>query len=89
MEEEKEASGLFLEHRIVREAFRIFFWREPWCKYADFTFFEVREARGVGIDQEERGKGGSRVEVHSRREVELCSSKGGEGESFNTLLDNL
>ena len=29
------------------------------------------------------------MEVHSRREVELCSSKGGEGESFNTLLDNL
>ena len=49
----------------------------------DFSFFEVREARGVGIDQvQEEGRGGSIV-----GEVELVA--GWRGESFNTLLDNL
>ena len=37
---------------------------KPQCKYVDFSFFEVREARGVGIDQvQEEGKGGSGMEV--------------------------
>ena len=56
MEEEKEASGLFLEHRIVREALRIFFGENPGVNMRTLPSLRLEKREGLVLTRRRGGR---------------------------------